>query len=919
MHDTKLLTCRKCFDTVLRCVRLLPDYFEKFCSVLKTDPHYTAFVESMIECCVVYNSEEEIKEYLNIDTMAVYLGDLLDANDKTALGCNGGSEAVSGVSREDYFVTLLKQKNPEFIKIFMKCLALDVANNTELYQLLQSLVDSLSDTVDNSSVMDTTVSVGLLEYKEHLKQFYLQNSKPVAEDNFEGPNINQYINLSLITPEQHGGDEYEYFKAIADPYSLLFKRKQNDGRTILKSLPEIFDFPAVGRQVILMQGSPGSGKTTLANEICRKWATGTLIQNFTHVIMLKLRDPRIVNMGTIDEVVYCSTGYASFVYDAVRDIHYCHGMNVLFLLEGWDELHEDKQRTSFLADIISGKVLKDASILITSRPSSIGTIQKSVVSRNIAILGFSEDQIKQYLQHCLEGDLRKRFLTELDHHVALKSLACIPVNLSILVHVFKQCGKKLPSSWTELYQQYFLFKLSHYNLRTGNAKKIFENLDELPHYILHTLKALSKVAFSELRNDKFTFYEEQIQQHPGQVIPMDFDGMGLLQVENHIMQKSNHRTFSFLHRTIQEFAAAWYLSQLHRDEQRMLLIDIMENKANNYEMVLVFYAGITGLKTIDLEAILSAVIKKELLSKFAVSAMSLDLKLVFKSSKAAKYFRITAMAEEYYSIVTSKTFSCETLLVLITCCAEAQNPAACRTLCNSDLFYRDACYIHVPDSALTSQVLSSLSYCIVNSGKKWRVDCPHLHINDILCLHKFFDTNKICGELTAMHTHAGKQEIEHFMMLVQSQCQLRYLDLSGSISIDDYCVTVLADILACNNYLIILQLRNCNISPTGLLTIAKMLQTNNVLEWINLEKNSFSRDDLKTALQEMTNNSSLVFLEVDWSLIDKTFKELLVKFNQNRETHLRMHIWETIHGYDTVDWGLKKLGKAKTFIKSIFD
>ena len=53
-------------------------------------------------------------------------------------------------------------------------------------------------------------------------------------------------------------------------------------------------------------------------------------------------------------------------------------------------------------------------------------------------------------------------------------------------------------------------------------------------------------------------------------------------------------------------------------------------------MVLVLYAGLTSLKTIDLEAVLSAVIKKELLSKFTVSMMLLDLKLALKSSIAAK-------------------------------------------------------------------------------------------------------------------------------------------------------------------------------------------------------------------------------------------------------------------------------------------
>jgi len=82
----------------------------------------------------------------------------------------------------------------------------------------------------------------MLDYREYLKQFYLQHGKPVAEDNFQGPNINHYINLSLIMPKQDEGVGYDYFQAITDPYSLLFKYKENNYSTMLKSLPEIFDF-----------------------------------------------------------------------------------------------------------------------------------------------------------------------------------------------------------------------------------------------------------------------------------------------------------------------------------------------------------------------------------------------------------------------------------------------------------------------------------------------------------------------------------------------------------------------------------------------------------------------------------------------------------------------------------------------------
>ena len=121
--------------------------------------------------------------------------------------------------------------------------------------------------------------------------------------------------------------------------------------------------------------------------------------------------------------------------------------------------------------------------------------------------------MKQYLWQCLAGSLRKIFLTELDNHPPLKAFACIPINLSILEHLFKQCGKRLPSSWTELYQHYLLLKLSHYSLRMDNAKKKFWNFAEMPHYIKDNLKALSRIAFYELRSENFTFNKDQMQQY----------------------------------------------------------------------------------------------------------------------------------------------------------------------------------------------------------------------------------------------------------------------------------------------------------------------------------------------------------------------------------------------------------------------
>ena len=45
------------------------------------------------------------------------------------------------------------------------------------------------------------------------------------------------------------------------------------------------------RKVVLLEGAPGSGKTTLTVHICQKWGKDELFQEYTLVIMVQLRNP----------------------------------------------------------------------------------------------------------------------------------------------------------------------------------------------------------------------------------------------------------------------------------------------------------------------------------------------------------------------------------------------------------------------------------------------------------------------------------------------------------------------------------------------------------------------------------------------------------------------------------------------------
>ena len=77
------------------------------------------------------------------------------------------------------------------------------------------------------------------------------------------------------------------------------------------------------------------------------------------------------------------------------------------------------------------------------------------------------------------------------------------------------------------------------------------------------------------------------------LFPLDYDGMGLLQVCNYMLRRGSNKTYNFTHKTIQEFLAAWHMTIISDHKKQSVKIFF---KMKHFEMVFVFYAGLTGLK-----------------------------------------------------------------------------------------------------------------------------------------------------------------------------------------------------------------------------------------------------------------------------------------------------------------------------------
>ena len=120
-------------------------------------------------------------------------------------------------------------------------------------------------------------------------------------------------------------------------------------------------------QVVLVEGAPGVGKTTFAWDQCRQWAEGKLLQAYSIVLLLPLRDSNIRKISSLPDLFRHTKREVR--EEVSRRVAESGGKGCLIWLEGWDELPDHlRHSNSFFTELIRGLQLSTATIFITSRP-----------------------------------------------------------------------------------------------------------------------------------------------------------------------------------------------------------------------------------------------------------------------------------------------------------------------------------------------------------------------------------------------------------------------------------------------------------------------------------------------------------------------------------------------------------------------
>ena len=214
-------------------------------------------------------------------------------------------------------------------------------------------------------------------------------------------------------------------------------------------------------------------------------------------------------------------------------------------------------------------------------------------------------------------------------------------------------------------------------------------------------------------------------------------------------------SYSFLHLTLQEFLAAFYVSQLPGDKQKLLFIEnmlinekMLITMSNHLDILWRFMAGLTEFKDIGWE-------------------------LINKATQAISNFLI----HNPYSMVMGGQ-----QLLLVHCLLEVQSEQVIRTACDTMMKeYHDTHSIDINNEfALLSSGFNvadartpfdcyAVGYCVAASGHKWNVYLNNVGGNEVIEMlgYGLQSVGDVCGHLNTLSV--VKNSLSHEVIIYLSK------------------------------------------------------------------------------------------------------------------------------------------------------
>ena len=461
----------------------------------------------------------------------------------------------------------------------------------------------------------------LTQYKEYLKSRYTARALAPADKYLPTLSV-PYINLAMVGREYYDPEQRDEFtrQTLHGGVDQILQSKTPI------NIADLLTPEEGGRPVrfILVEGPPGIGKSTFAWEVCRRWDEIESLRDYDTVVLLKSREKWVLNAASLSDI-FRYPFQPEFSKNIAYELDRSNGLNLLLILDGFDEVSHSFHETSVIKSILCKELLPECTIILTTRPSAKHTLRsfcQPVVDKHVEIIGFAEEERVRYITEVFskEPELQVNFLKYMFLVPHIKSMMYTPLNCAIIAQVYYESQSSrhliIPKTRTQLYKALTHSLLVRHMKMKENDFECTSNLPEgLNKEDMNMFKTLAKFAFDTYHkvgeSRKVTFFKEDI--------PEGLVHFGFMNESTEMYAgKGVERTFSFLHLSLQEYLAAWHLANSYsiefqvayhwlacndpdesllykgeNEEEKDLLLSLEEQNVSLVEPAL-FLAGITG-------------------------------------------------------------------------------------------------------------------------------------------------------------------------------------------------------------------------------------------------------------------------------------------------------------------------------------
>ena len=726
----------------------------------------------------------------------------------------------------------------------------------------------------------------VLQYASYLKSVYTRAKLPVY-DKWLQVKSKIFINLALIEKEDITKPEADQFTKASIHGNIDDIKKSK--RTI--KIGQIAQLPDGSQpKCILVEGAPGVGKSTLAWKLCHKWGKGKLLQQYQLVVLLRLRDKSVRTAKNISDLFRYRDHQVQQA--AVKEIQRTWGKGVLLLFEGYDELPEELRTTnSIFLDVITGEELPEATVLITSRPWASEFLHRECkrhISQHIEILGFTKANIQFYLKSTIPNDPSllaglKKYISCYPH---INSMMYIPLYCVFVVKVYQNSRRDeglVPKTMTELYFSLIRDLLRcHYN--DDLEVHSFNDLSKDAPDIYQQLCTLGKIAYEGIRNDQQIIFHRKDFETLGLSLK-NFETLGLMQrVRELYVGEATAVSYNFLHLTVQEYLAAFHLSQQPLEKQIEHFRKYEQAEEHKRQWSMPFYDKTPTEKQRE-------EVKQQRHFHMVLRFLCGITQFKEYSNEQLNTFLIEDSGDDSSSVVHKVTF--DTLHWLF----EAHDSKViAKVLGSSDIQLHEQ-YSVV--TAVTPFDCFVLGYCVSHSNCTWTIVLERCGIGDegveMLVRGAVEEETHCTGGISEIHLFMNditSEGVKHLLGFPkQSINKLKALNLREN-KFDAGSCAVLARLIPHVPHLKKLNLSvNHNIGQGGTVPLMTSLTAHNSLEELELYETGIGVEDCQALSELVSSSTSLKELDISHNYFPPEGVELIISGLHHNTTLEKLDMW----------------------------